>query len=141
MPKRGRSGQATSSGGAHPAQGKNPKVQSHSPAEKSLNYFNRNKDVAVASLDKGQGFVTLERGKVIDTSLDTTNSTAAYERKIQAKLQEKHKEGKFDDKTYKACYPSDFINPSALVAIKAHEPAKNHPARVITSHIGVPKRF
>jgi hypothetical protein len=126
---------------------KTPKSNLTAQQKKGLNYFNRNKNIAVAPFDKGQGFVTLERGKLIDkaqaefknTSLDTKNSTAAYERKIQAKLREKHKEGKLDDKTYKACYPSGSITPSASVAIKAHKPAKNHPARVITSHIGAPQ--
>ena len=31
------------------------------------------------------------------------------------------------------------VTPSASVAIKAHKPAKDYPARVITSHIGTPQ--
>ena len=44
-----------------------------------------------------------------------------------------------DEKTYKTIYPSGSTTPSASVAIKAHKPAKNYPARVIISHIGAPQ--
>jgi hypothetical protein len=72
-------------------------------------------------------------------TLDTKNSTVSFERKIQVKLREKFKQGKLDEKTYKFCYPSGSITPSASPAIKAHKPQKNHPARNITSHIGAPR--
>ena len=36
-------------------------------------------------------------------------------------------------------YPSGSLTPSANPAIKAHKPAKDFPARLITSHIGAPQ--
>ena len=67
------------------------------------------------------------------------NKTDSYEAKIQRTRRDLHKKGKFDDKTYKSIYPLGSVTPSASIAIKAHKPAKKHPARVITSHIGAPQ--
>ena len=93
------------------------------------------------------GFVTLDRPMLIskaekefqNTTMDTPNKTTAYEAKIQRKLRQLHKDGKIDEKTYKECYPSGSLTPSASVAIKAHKASKDYPARVITSHISAPQ--
>jgi hypothetical protein len=67
-----------------------PKSNLTSQQKLGLAYFNKNKELAVAPFDKGQGFVTLEREKLIkkseDVSLDTPDTTTSYERKIQATL-------------------------------------------------------
>ena len=71
--------------------------------------------------------------------MDTNNKTSSYESKIQRTLRQLQKDGKISEKIYKECYPSGSSTPSATVAIKAHKPAKNHPARVITSHVNAPQ--
>ena len=71
--------------------------------------------------------------------MDTPDTTATLERKIQTKLRGLKKEGKLDDKTYKDAYPSGSITPTANPAIKAHKANKDYPARLITSHIGAPQ--
>ena len=48
-------------------------------------------------------------------------------------------EDKLDEQTYKKVYPSGSLTPTANPAIKAHKPAKQYPARLITSHIGAPQ--
>ena len=105
------------------------------------------KDIAVTPFDKGQGFVSIEREKLVEkaekefqnVSMDTPNTTAALERKIQGKLRQIKKDGKLDKETYKQIYPSGSLTPSANPAIKAHKPSKDSPARLITSHIGAPQ--
>ena len=74
-----------------------------------------------------------------NTTMDTRNKTAQHEAKMQRHLRQLHKDGKLSDKDYKECYPSGSTTPTASVSIKAHKPAKNHPARVITSHINAPQ--
>ena len=69
----------------------------------------------------------------------TPRTQEALERKLQNKLRELKKDGKFDAKTYKNIYPSGSTTPTANPAIKAHKPSKDYPARLITSHIGAPK--
>ena len=69
-----------------------------------------------------------------NTKLDTKDTTETYERKIQAKVRDLHKQGKIDDKTKRQIYPSGCHTPSASVAIKAHKPEKDHPGRIIISH-------
>ena len=112
-----------------------------------LSFFKKNEQLAVVPFDKGQGLVTIERNKLITkaeaefqkTTMDTQNKTKQYEGKTQRVLRKLHKDEKLDDKTYKECYPSGSTTPTASVAIKAHKPAKDHPARVITSHINAPQ--
>ena len=72
-------------------------------------------------------------------TLDTPDTTATLEIKIQGKLISLKKEGKLDNKTYKQVYRSGSLTPSANPAIKAHKPEKDYPARLITSHIGAPQ--
>ena len=74
-----------------------------------------------------------------NTTFDTPNKTTTYEGKIQRTLRQLYQDGKLSKKIYNECYPSGSTTPSASVAIKAHKPAKNHPARVITSHINAPQ--
>jgi hypothetical protein len=54
-------------------------------------------------------------------------------------LCELHKEGKLDNVTYKAIYPSGSVTPASYPVIKAHKQVKNYPARNIMSHIGSPQ--
>ena len=115
---------------------KPPKPNLTAQQKRGLAFFKRNKQIAVCPFDKSQGFVTVEREKMIqkaeaefkNNTMDTPNRTAAYESKIQRKLRQLHKDGKIDDKTYKECYISGSLTPSASVAIKAHKPSKNYPA-------------
>ena len=114
---------------------------------RGLGFLKRNDDIAVTPFDKGQGFVISKRSEMIrkaeaefkNTTMDTQNKTAANEAKIQRTLRQLHKDAKISDKIYKECYPSGSTTPTASVAIKAHKPAKNYPARVITSHINAPQ--
>ena len=71
--------------------------------------------------------------------MDTPNTTASLERKIQNKLRELKKENKLNEKLNKDIYPSGSTTPSANPAIKAHKPSKDYPARLITSHINAPQ--
>ena len=101
----------------------------------------------IVSFDKGQGFVSIERDELVkkseaefsNVSLDTKDTTKALQTKIQNKLRELHKQDKIDKDTYTRIYPSVSLTPTANPAIKAHKPAKNYPARLITSHIGAPQ--
>ena len=71
--------------------------------------------------------------------MGTPDTTASLQTKIQGKLRNLHKQGKFDKETYKKIYPSVALTPTANPAIKAHKPNKDYPACLITSHIGAPQ--
>ena len=122
-----------------------PKSNLTPSQRKGLSYLKGRKDLSITPFDKGQGFVTIETPKLIEkaeaefknTALDTPNKTTAYEGKIQRKLRQLHKDGKLDDKTYRECYPSGSLTPSASVAIEAHKPTKK--GRVIINHIESPQ--
>jgi hypothetical protein len=125
-----------------------PKSNLTSQQKVGLSYLRKTKDIAVTPYDKGIGFVTLERDELVkkseaefkNVSLDTSDTTVSFERKIQVILRELHKEGKLDDRTYKAIYPSGSVTLTSYPVIKAHKPPeKNYPARNITSHIGSPQ--
>jgi hypothetical protein len=115
--------------------------------KKGLLFLKRNKDIAVTPFDKGQGFCTLERDKLVskaqaefkNVTLDTPDTTPSFERKIQKVLRRFKKEDKLSEKNYKLLYPSGSITPSSSPAIKAHKQNKDYPARNITSHIGAPQ--
>ena len=107
----------------------------------------KNKNISVTPFDKGQGFVSLDKEKLVEKSekefqnvkKDTPNTTGTLERKIKNKLRDLKKAGKIEDDLYKQIYPSGSTTPSASPAIKAHKPSKDYPARLITSHIGAPQ--
>ena len=113
-----------------------------------LSYLKKNSDtIAITPFDKGQGFVSIKREKLVEksekefknVSKDTEDNTDAVEKKIQRTLRDLHKEGKIDTDTYKNIYPSGSLTPTANPAIKAHKPEKDYPARLITSHIDAPQ--
>ena len=124
-----------------------PKSNLTNRQRKGLAYLKSRKDLAITPFDKGQGFASIEREKLVEkaekeyqnVSLDTPDTTGTLERKIQAKLRKLKSEGKLDNATYKEVYPSGSLTPSANPAIKAHKPAKDFPARLITSHIDAPQ--
>ena len=74
----------------------------------SIAYLKKTPDVAVPPFDKGIGFVAEDKETLVaqaefkNTTFNTPNKTAAYEAKIQRKLRELHKNGKMDEKVYKA---------------------------------------
>ena len=126
---------------------KKPKSNLTGEQKKGLAYLKKNRDLSVTPFDKGQGFVTIEKEKLVEKSekefqnvtLDTPDTTDTLERKIQKKCRDLKKEGKFDDATYKQVYPSGSITPASTPAIKAHKQQSDYPARLITSHIGAPQ--
>ena len=126
---------------------KKPKSNLTAEQKKGLTYLKKKDNLAVTPFDKGQGFVVIEKEKLVEKSekefqnvtLDTPDTTDSLERKLQNKLRELKKENKFDENTYKEIYPSGSTTPSANPAIKAHKPTKDYPARLITSHINAPQ--
>ena len=68
--------------------------------KKGLTYIMRKKQLAITPFDKGQGFVVIERKKLVEKSekefqnvtLDTPDTTAAFQRKIQNKARDLKKE-------------------------------------------------
>ena len=121
---------------------KRPKSNLTASQRKGLAYLKK-ENIAVVPYDKGVGFVTIEKDKLVEkaeaqfknVTLDTRNTTESYERKIQAKIRDLHKQGKIDDRTKKQIYPSGSTTPSVSVAIKAHKAAKDFPARNIINHV------
>ena len=120
-----------------------------SQQKKGLSYLKKNKEnIAVVPFDKGQGFVTIEREKLVEKSekefqnvtLDTRDTTNSLQTKIQTKLRDLHNKNKIDTATYKKIYPSTSITPTATPVIKAHKPQKDHPARLITSCVQSPQQ-
>ena len=116
--------------------------------KKGLSYLKKNKEkIAVVPFDKGEGFVSIKRPKLEEKAekefnnvkCDTKDTTASLQTKIQCKLRDLEKKGKFDKDTYKKLYPSTALTPTASPSIKAHKPSKDCPARLITSHIGAPQ--
>ena len=71
-------------------------------------------------------------GKATKAKIDPTSRLT---NKIQKKLCKLRKENKFTNKTYFELYPSDPIPPRLYGTIKAHNPEKNFPMRVIVSTI------
>ena len=86
-----------------------PKSNLTHSQRKGLSYLKNRKDIAITPFDKGQGFVSIEREKLVEkaekefqnVSLDTPDTTASLERKIQQKLRKLKKEEKLDNQTYK----------------------------------------
>ena len=124
-----------------------PKPNLTGPQRRALTELRKDKEIAITPFDKGQGFVVIEKEKLVEkaekeiqnVTLDTPDTTSSLERKIQGKLRDLKKQGKIDDATYKNIYPSGSTTPTANPAIKAHKPAKEFPARLITSHINAPQ--
>ena len=88
---------------------KKPKSNLSASQKRGLSFFKKNKQIAVTPFDKGQGFVVIEREKLVEKAekefqnvkMDTPDTTEALERKLQNKLRDLKKEGKFDQKTYR----------------------------------------
>ena len=119
-----------------------------SKQKKGLSYLKKNRDkIAVVPFDKGQGLATMDREELVKKSekefknvtLDTKDTTQTHQGRLQRQLREYHKDGKLDDDTFKAVYPSSSVTPTANPAVKAHKPEKQFPIRLITSHIGAPQ--
>ena len=127
---------------------KNPRSNLTAEQKSGLSFLKANREkIAIVPFDKGQGFVSIEREKLVakaekefsKVTLDTRDTTQSLQSKIQSKLRDLNKQGKFDKETYQKLYPSVALTPTANPAIKAHKPNKDYPARLITSHIGAPQ--
>ena len=127
---------------------KAPRSNLTADEKKGMSHLMSNKDkIAIVPFDKGQGFVCIDRKKLVEkvekefnnVSLDTKDTTQALQSKTQNKLRSLYKQDKLEKETYQKLYPSVALTPTANPAIKAHKPNKDYPARVITSHIGAPQ--
>ena len=81
---------------------KKPKSNLTASQRKGLSYLKNRKDLAITPFDKGQGFVSIEKEKLVEkaekefqnVSLDTPDTTGSLERKIQTKLRQLKKDKK-----------------------------------------------
>ena len=127
---------------------KNPRSNLTANQKKGLAHLKSKRDeIAIVPFDKGQGFVSIERKKLVEkvekefnnVSFDTKDTTQSLQTKTQNKLRELHKQDKIDKETYQKLYLLVSLTPTANPAIKAHKPNKDYPACIITSHIGAPQ--
>jgi hypothetical protein len=107
----------------------------------------KNKEIKVAPYDKGKRFVVLDpddlKQKTLaemgNVTLNTKDDTQNLQKKINDTLNRLHQEEKLTETVLKKLKTTDPLTPSAWTAIKAHKPEKDHPARIVISHIGCPQ--
>jgi hypothetical protein len=74
-----------------------------------------------------------------NVTLNTKNDTQNRQKKVNDTLNQLHQEEKLTEDILKKLKTTDHLTLSAWTAIKAHKPDKDHPARIVFSHIGCPQ--
>ena len=98
--------------------------------------FNKSCGFAIVTNDTAKEKIEEQLDKTTKVKIDPTSRLT---NKIHKKLCKLRKENEFTNKTYFELYPSDPIPPRLYGTIKAHNPEKNFPLRVIVSTIGTPR--
>ena len=97
-----------------------------------MHEFNKSCGFAIVTNDTTKEKIEEQLDKTTKVKIDPTSRLT---NKIHKKLCKLRKENKFMNKTYFELYPSDTIPPRLYGTIKAHNPEKNFPMRVIVSTI------
>ena len=101
-----------------------------------MHEFNKSCGFAIVTNDTAKEKIEEQLDKTTKVKIDPTSRLT---NKIHKKLCKLRKENKFTNKTYFELYPFDPIPPRLYGTIKAHNPEKNFPLRVIVSTIGTPR--